>query len=146
MEIIDKTNENQQVGDKVQTDDGRAGIINNTADGKCAIVRTDSEHFGSFSYGLVYDVNPSIEKLQLDNPEFHKTNEYCPCCHGKKAIFSSDGTYEDGYTGVDRYEHMLAYIDGDELIVEHNFEVGYVEQHKKINYCPICGCKLTERN
>lgn len=75
MEIIDKTNENWQVGDKVQTDDGRAGIINNTADGKCAIVRTDSEHFGSFSYGLVYDVNPSIEKLQLDNPAFYKVNK-----------------------------------------------------------------------
>lgn len=72
----------------------------------------------------------------------NKEQEKCPYCQSKKAIFSSDGTYEDGYTGVDRYEYMNAYIDSAELTVIHNFEVGYVEQHKKINYCPMCGRKL----
>lgn len=75
MNIIDKTNENWQVGDKVQTEDCKTGLIQKDLDNNYVIVRVDNKHFGKFGSGLVYAINPYISKLQMNHPEFHKINE-----------------------------------------------------------------------
>lgn len=75
MKIIDKTNDTWKIGDKVQTADGKTGLIQQSKDNFYAIVRTNDKHWGEFDNGLVYDINSYISKLQMNNPEFHKVND-----------------------------------------------------------------------
>lgn len=79
MEIVDKTKDKKeeqwQLGDKVQTNDGKVGLIQQSKDNFYVIVRTDNKHWGQFDYGLVYDINSYISKLQINNPEFYKVDD-----------------------------------------------------------------------
>lgn len=68
----------------------------------------------------------------------------CDYCNNEKSIISIEDTYEDGYTGIDRYENGDVYINGNELNLSCDVEVTYVSKSSKINYCPMCGRKLTE--
>ena len=70
----------------------------------------------------------------------------CDYCNNEKSIISIEDTYEDGYTGIDRYENGDVYINGNELNLSCDVEVTYVSKSSKINYCPMCGRKLTEEN
>ena len=72
----------------------------------------------------------------------------CDYCNNEKSIISiedtyEEDTYEDGYTGIDRYENGDAYINGNELNLYCDVEVTYVSKSSKINYCPMCGRKLS---
>lgn len=70
----------------------------------------------------------------------------CKFCNNEKPIISFEGTYEDGYTAIDRYKNGSLYIDGDSLNMECDFEVGWINETQKIQYCPMCGRNLMEED
>lgn len=45
---------------------------------------------------------------------------------------------------ISAYENGDVYINGNELNLSCDVEVTYVSKSSKINYCPMCGRKLTE--
>ena len=47
----------------------------------------------------------------------------CDQCNNEKSIISIEDTYEDGYTGIDRYENGDVYINGNELNLSCDVEV-----------------------
>ena len=47
----------------------------------------------------------------------------CDYCNNEKSIISIEDTYEDGYTGIDRYENGDVYINGNELNLSCDVEV-----------------------
>ena len=52
----------------------------------------------------------------------------CDYCNNEKSIISIEDTYEDGYTGIDRYENGDVYINGNELNLSCDVEVTYVSK------------------
>lgn len=69
--------------------------------------------------------------------------EYCE----KGALLVSASSWHS--SKGDFYPGISVGIDGDELWIEatpDTYEPGYMEEYIKINFCPMCGTRLSEEN
>lgn len=75
MKIIDKTNENWEIGDTVIDNDGRIGMIKKDKDDDFVIIRIDDNHVGCYYHGLAYGVGKKLTNLKKNFSTFRKVND-----------------------------------------------------------------------
>ena len=76
-------------------------------------------------------------KVSMTAEEAYKFN-YCPYCYGNKDLIN---TLHHEWTDSGPELGQLVHIENNRLVVEED-----TTESCKINYCPMCGRRLKERN